>query len=1029
MRLKYTLLAALAAAAMGGEARAQSEPPTSCVADSNGNWQANGNRVFLGTAPCTAARGDALAAEIARALAAEGAAGAAALPKAGGTMTGPLVLSGAPTAPLNPATKAYTDAATGANATAIGTEATRAAGAEGAISGNLSAEITRAQGVEATLASLSALATEATRAQTAEQANATAIGTEAATARNAASLTIGTVSAVRLPAISALTGYVDPTNAGNITSGTMSADRLPAITTTTVGEGSNLYFTAPRAAAAAPVQTVAGRTGAVTLTSTDIGGLAAAAAAAAPLQSLAGLTGAPTSAQVAAALGGTTGTQLAFGNDARIPAGVAGGAGGAAVLGSDGTVGAMLVKPTGGTATQTLSAKLREHYSVRDFAGVTCGGTVDDSTALAAATASLAGTGADLLVPKDCKILLAGASQVSLVGMNLIGENGRDVAYPYGQSGSQIYLTDTVRAPFTVGSGWAVRRLTFLWPNQTEIAAAANAGQPIIYPPLMVNGNSGAAQVIAWQFTDNQVTNAYDVFDFSSSGGMGGALVSGNIIYNLHYAFILNRMAVESFIVNNTFTPFAYQNVALAGPTYNLRNYSGINAEVIRVVGAGTQSTAPGPGVDGLKMINNYTFGYGYGTHVVGGWLNISSITAGGYDGVLHPLTVDAGGLVSSLQYLGGLWITYRYGDNTADAPAIEVLPTSYPASTLLLNGVNATSVNGQCINFTAGTGSLLSLVDTHFPACGGTTGQTGPFDAVTFNAPGGTLNVLGGEFGVGQNRTGGNAFTISAATSAVLTGARFNGWGAVINTAVAGVAATGNRSTNSVGTNAIIGAQQSAAIDTGNSWDVGVAAGLFSSSRRNTSSASAASATVLGGFSSVNNAYEVSLGGLHYSTGYASVSLGLGTQDRGRYGVECLASRATGTSYETCRQNLRSVTTSVTATRLTADGGAANAANTVNLPSVGLSYRLQVKGICRDITTSGNYAAFDVARAVLDRPTTGNVTYAGDAPTYLVGGTGSTLTVTLAADTANNGLSLSVTTPNANEWHCSADAYSVETQ
>ena len=33
------------------------------------------------------------------------------LPIAGGTLTGPLVLSGAPTVALNPATKAYTDAA------------------------------------------------------------------------------------------------------------------------------------------------------------------------------------------------------------------------------------------------------------------------------------------------------------------------------------------------------------------------------------------------------------------------------------------------------------------------------------------------------------------------------------------------------------------------------------------------------------------------------------------------------------------------------------------------------------------------------------------------------------------------------------------------------------------------------------------------------------------------------------------------------------------------------------------------------
>jgi hypothetical protein len=170
MRLKYSLLAALAAAAMGGEARAQSEPPTSCVADSNGNWQANGNRVFLGTAPCTAARGDALAAEIARALAAEGAAGAAALPKAGGTMTGPLVLSGAPTAPLNPATKAYSDAETTRAQTAEGANATAAAAA---------------QATANAAAPQSALTSEASTARAAEGANATAAAAAQAKANTA----------------------------------------------------------------------------------------------------------------------------------------------------------------------------------------------------------------------------------------------------------------------------------------------------------------------------------------------------------------------------------------------------------------------------------------------------------------------------------------------------------------------------------------------------------------------------------------------------------------------------------------------------------------------------------------------------------------------------------------------------------------------------------------------------------------------------------------------------------------------------
>ena len=72
------------------------------------------------------AGGDTLANEIARAQGAEAAAMAkanGAVPAAGGTMTGPLVLSGPPTQPLHPATKAYSDA-----------ETTRAQGAEQAVS-------------------------------------------------------------------------------------------------------------------------------------------------------------------------------------------------------------------------------------------------------------------------------------------------------------------------------------------------------------------------------------------------------------------------------------------------------------------------------------------------------------------------------------------------------------------------------------------------------------------------------------------------------------------------------------------------------------------------------------------------------------------------------------------------------------------------------------------------------------------------------------------------------------------------------
>ncbi|RAI57199.1 glycosyl hydrolase family 28-related protein [Roseicella frigidaeris] len=66
------------------------------------------------------------------------------------------------------------------------------------------------------------------------------------------------------------------------------AGRTGAVTLTTVDIGGF----AAAAAGAAPVASVAGRTGAITLTSADIGGFAAAAAGAAPVASVAGRTGA-----------------------------------------------------------------------------------------------------------------------------------------------------------------------------------------------------------------------------------------------------------------------------------------------------------------------------------------------------------------------------------------------------------------------------------------------------------------------------------------------------------------------------------------------------------------------------------------------------------------------------------------------------------------------------------------------------------------------------------------------------------------
>ena len=144
--------------ALGGATHAQT------VAAPAGT-QINPNLVIIGQQPGQVAGGDALAAETTRATQAEQALAAAAapqasltaeiaraqaaelanattagaaLPRSGGTMTGLITLSGAPTATLHAATKGYVD-----------NETTRAQGAEGANASALTAETTRAKAAEA----------------------------------------------------------------------------------------------------------------------------------------------------------------------------------------------------------------------------------------------------------------------------------------------------------------------------------------------------------------------------------------------------------------------------------------------------------------------------------------------------------------------------------------------------------------------------------------------------------------------------------------------------------------------------------------------------------------------------------------------------------------------------------------------------------------------------------------------------------------------------------------------------------------
>ena len=114
-----------------------------------------------------------------------------------------------------------------------------------------------------------------------------------------------------------------------------------------------------------------------------------------------------------------------------------------------------------------------------------------------------------------------------------------------------------------------------------------------------------------------------------------------------------------------------------------------------------------------------------------------------------------------------------------------------------------------------------------------------------------------------------------------------------------------------------------------------------------------------------------------------------------------------------------------------TSDGAAAGIGNVGIIPA-STHYHLRVSASCRDVTSSG-WAAWDTVNSDLDRAATGAPSYAGGYLTATApsrsGGTLTGMTLLLAADTVNNGLSVTWTPPagNTDTVHCLARADTTE--
>ncbi len=289
------------------------------------------------------------------------------------------------------------------------------------------------------------------------------------------------------------------------------------------------------------------------------------------------------SATLAANIGSTAGT-VAAGNDARLtgalqsannladlanPAAARGNLG----LGSLAVQNAGAVAISGGaisatdlsgatalaaatSTARTLAARFADRINVNDF-GLARDGVTDDSVKFAAAVAAASAANKALYIPAGGPILLAGAAQVILQNVALIGDGGTDFGYPYGHAGSQIWITATAQSPFLIGPAVLIERLCFYYPNQID-----QPGGPLVYPPLLL-GNAALPAVADFVFRDNQVTNAYDFLAMPAGTTMGDVFITGNRICALNVCFAIPNAADILFIADNFFSYGVFEDEVL----------------------------------------------------------------------------------------------------------------------------------------------------------------------------------------------------------------------------------------------------------------------------------------------------------------------------------------------------------------------------------------------------------------------------------------------------------------------------------
>lgn len=334
------------------------------------------------------------------------------------------------------------------------------------------------------------------------------------------------------------------------------------------------------------------------------------------------------------------------------------------------------------------------HGKPSDF-GVVGDGVADDTAGL---QAWINATNGEAVLPAGHYRVDAG--NINLTNVALRGCGVMDKAAPYSGSGTVIEVTGTTNPAFILGYGATVEGMSFFYPNQTE---AANP--PIAYPPLFSGPSASRVYVRNCAFV-----NPYIAFQFGGTNPgevCGGIWISDCFGYAIFSAMNIKSCAETTTMHNCHWSYGWYQDVANAGPTHNLRDWTATHGEAIHIDAAGGAH----PSVDGLKLSDCYFFGQRYGVRHVSGQVFDFQASSTDFDGVGTAHSIEGTAFSASTDYHGGLIYAYSVADPGAHAPAVLISATVSQGGSVKFNGTRFQESAGHHVEVDATSTGLTELL------------------------------------------------------------------------------------------------------------------------------------------------------------------------------------------------------------------------------------------------------------------------------------------------------------------------------